>query len=293
LRSRREGEELIDELGLERLKRNGKKPDGWLERLLPLCIGTNRKERTMRIGIVGTGNIGANLTRKLMRLGHRVSMANSRGPASLAGLAKETGAQAVTVPEAVKNVDIVVVTIPEKNVRDLPRGLFRDVPHEAVVVDTGNYYPSIRDGRIEAIEKGATESGWVSSVLERPVVKAFNSIVASSLAEGGLPKGAKDRIALPVAGDDARAKSVILAMFDELGFDGVDAGPLDESWRQQPGTPVYCTDLNLEGVQRALSKADRAKAPAMREQALAEFQRLSGSPPRDIIVALRRLAGVS
>jgi hypothetical protein len=108
-----------------------------------------------------------------------------------------------------------------------------------IIVETGDYYPSWRDGRIEAIERGTTESGWGSSVLGRPVVKAFNNMTAQSLAEGARSKGAKKGIALPVAGDDARAKSIVIALLDDLGFDGVDAGGLDESWRQQPGTAVF------------------------------------------------------
>jgi predicted dinucleotide-binding enzyme len=211
----------------------------------------------MKIGIIGAGHIGSTLARKLNRLGHTVSVANSRGPASLTALAAETGAKAVSVTDAVKGVDLVVVTIPEKNVPLLPKGLFRGLPEAVIVVDTGNYYPSFRDGRIDAIESGMTESGWVAQQLGRPVLKAFNNIIAHSLAEGGLPAGAKGRIALPVAGDDRRAKAVVIDLIDALGFDGIDSGSLDQSWRQQPGTPVYCTDLDVDGVRRGLSQADR------------------------------------
>src|SRR6266403_1978804 len=247
----------------------------------------------MKIGIIGTGEMGGTLTGRRLTLGHTVSIANSRGPWSaapaitsftppitgfgqtvisgpsrptLADLAKETGAHAVTVTDAVKNVDL----------------------------DTSNYYPSFRDGRIAAIEEAGMESGWVSSVLGRPVVKVFNNITAHFLAEGGRPKGAKDRIALPVAGNDALAKSVVLALVDELGFDGVDAGSLDESWRQQPGTPVYCTNLDADGIRRTLRQADRAKAPEERERSLAEFAKLpAGSTSRDMILLQRRLFGLS
>src|SRR6266436_1662639 len=273
----------------------------------------------MKIGIIGTGEVGSTLTRRLTRLGHTVSIANSRGPGSaapaitsftppitgfgqtvtsgpsrptLADLAKETGAHAVTVTDAVKNVDLVVVALNTKNVPDLPNGLFR-VPND-VVVDTSNYYPSFRDGRIAAIEEAGMESGWVSSVLGRPVVKVFNNITAHFLAEGGRPKGAKDRLALPVAGDDALAKSVVLALVDELGFDGVDARSLAESWRQHPGTPVYCTNLDADGVRRTLRQADRAKAPEERERSLAEFAKLpAGSTSRDMVLLQRRLFGLS
>jgi 8-hydroxy-5-deazaflavin:NADPH oxidoreductase len=224
----------------------------------------------MKIGIIGAGQIGGALARRLSGLGHEVSIANSRGPASLAALAKETGARPDTVEQAARAGDVVIVTIPMKNVPRLPSGLFDGVPEDVVVVDTGNYYPQQRDGRIERIERGTTESRWVSEQLGRPVVKAFNNIYARHLLERGKPKGAAGRIALPVAGDDKRAKDNVIRLLDELGFDGVDAGSLDESWRQQPATPVYGTDLDVEGVRKALAAAKPERSP--------EFRATSESP---------------
>jgi len=209
----------------------------------------------MKIGIIGAGHIGGTLTRRLARLGHEVSVANSRGPETLAKLARESGARAVTATEAVRNKEVVIVTIPEKNVAELPKDFFVGVPDSTVIVDTGNYYPQQRDGRIDAIESGTTESRWVAQQIGRPVVKAFNNIYAQHLMERGRVSGTAGRIALPVAGDDRRAKDVVIKLLDELGFDGVDAGGLDESWRQQPGTPVYGTDLGAEGVRQALAAA--------------------------------------
>jgi predicted dinucleotide-binding enzyme len=165
---------------------------------------------------------------------------------------------------------VVIVTIPVKNIPNLPGGLFDGVSKDVVVVDTGNYYPQQRDGRIDAIENGTTESRWVAERLGRPVVKAFNNIYARHLLERGKPRGAAGRIALPVAGDDRRAKDVVIRLLDELGFDGVDAGSLDESWRQQPGTPVYATDLDAEGVRRGLAEAKPERSAA--------FQAGGGSP---------------
>lgn len=247
----------------------------------------------MKIGIIGAGQIGGALAHKLVRLGHTVSVANSRGPESLADLAKQAGARAVTVADAVKGVDLVVVTIPQKSVPALPKDLFAGVPEAVVVVDTGNYYPSLRDGTIAAIEGGATESRWVAQQLGRPVVKVFNNIMAHSLAEGGLPRGAAGRIALPVAGDDARAKEIVIGLVDALGFDGIDGGSLDESWRQEPGTPGYCTDLDAERLRRALARADRARSPEIRDQAIAKLQTLpAGTTPRDLVRLLRELSGV-
>ena len=124
-----------------------------------------------------------------------------------------------------------------------------------IVIDTGNYYPQQRDGRLDEIEQGTTESRWVSQQLGRPVVKTFNNIYADHLLRLGRPAGDPQRIALPVAGDDPKAKQKVIELLDELGFDGVDAGTLDESWKQQPGTPVYGTDFDAAGVRRALMEA--------------------------------------
>lgn len=218
----------------------------------------------MRIGIIGAGNIGGALTRRFRAAGHDVAVANSRGPDTLAGLAAETGATAVTVEEAARDRDVVIVTIPEKEIPELPQDLFAATPPDVVIVDTGNYYPQQRDGRIDAIEAGTTESRWVADQLGRPVVKAFNNIYAQHLLERGRPAGDPARIALPVAGDDPAAKAVVIRLLDDIGFDGVDAGGLDESWRQQPNMPVYGTDGDVAGVRRALGEASPERPAAFR-----------------------------
>jgi predicted dinucleotide-binding enzyme len=218
----------------------------------------------MKIGIIGTGHIGGTLTRRFTALGHEVFVANSRGPETLSELAKETGAKAVSVTEAARAGDVVVVTIPEGKIPELPKHLFAGVREDVVVIDTGNYYPRERDGRIDEIEAGMTESRWVERQLGRPVIKAFNNIYAKHLLEFGRLAGSPGRIALPVAGDDERAKGVVLRLVNELGFDGVDAGGLDESWRQQPGTLVYGTDLDAGGVRSALAQASSERTPQWR-----------------------------
>ncbi len=218
----------------------------------------------MNIGIIGAGNIGGTLTRRFSALGHRVFVANSRGPETLKDLAKETGATPVTVEQAARSRDVVVVTIPMKNVPKLPENLFQAVPEDVVVIDTCNYYPQQRDGRIDAIEQGMPESRWVEQQLGRPVVKVFNNIYAEHLLKMGKSAGSQKRIALPVSGGDARAKEVVFRLVDDLGFDPIDNDGLDESWRQQPGTPVYTTDHDAEGVRRALSEASRERRPEFR-----------------------------
>ncbi len=217
----------------------------------------------MKIGIIGAGNIGGTLTRRFRELGHEVSVANSRGPETLKGLAAETGAKPVTVEQAARSGDVVVVTIPMKNIQELPRDLFQGVPENVVVIDTCNYYPRQRDGRIEGIEDGMVESRWVEQQLRHSVVKAFNNIYAQHLLERGKPAGAPGRIALPVSGDDP-AKSVVMRLVDELGFDAVDNGTLDDSWRQQPGKPVYAMDFDKNGVQKALAATRRERKPEWR-----------------------------
>jgi 8-hydroxy-5-deazaflavin:NADPH oxidoreductase len=218
----------------------------------------------MRIGIIGAGHIGGTLARRFASLGHEVTLANSRGPDSLKEFDGIANLRVATAGEAARSGEVVVVTIPLANVPKLGPELFAGVAEDVVVVDTNNYYPRHRDGRIAEIEEGSTESRWVSRQLGRPVVKAFNNIAAAHLMEKGRPKGTPGRIALPVAGDEPAAKAKVLALVEELGFDAVDAGSIDESWRQQPATPVYGTDLDLEGLRRALTAASPDRLPDWR-----------------------------
>jgi predicted dinucleotide-binding enzyme len=218
----------------------------------------------MKIGIIGAGNIGGNLTRRLTALGHDVSVANSRGPETLSDLAAETGASPAPLSEVVSGAEIVIVSIPEKAVPGLPKDLFDHAAEGVAVIDTGNYYLQ-RDGRIDAIENGQTDSAWVAEQLGKPVVKVFNNIYAQHLLDRGVPAGTAGRIALPVAGDVQLAKEKVIQLVDELGFDPVDAGRLDESWRQQPGTPVSGTDLDVEGVREGLAAASRVRPAELRD----------------------------
>jgi predicted dinucleotide-binding enzyme len=220
----------------------------------------------VKIGIIGAGMIGGTLAKRLVNLGHEVVIANSRGPETIHELAADVGATAVTVTEAARSGEIVVVTIPQRAIADLPKDLFANVPADVVVIDTGNYYPS-RDGRIPAIDEGQAESAWVADQLGRPVIKAFNNIYFESLREKGTPKGTPGRIALPVAGDPPAARAKVMHLVDELGFDPIDAGSIEESWRQQPGTPCYTHDLDAPGVKDALAAAYHSRIPEYRKAA--------------------------
>lgn len=207
------------------------------------------------VGIIGAGNIGGTLAANLVKLGHTVEIANSRGPESLAEFAKASGAKPVTVEDAVRDKDLIIVSIPTHGVRALPAGLFSDVPASVPVIDTNNYYPRERDGRIEPIDNGKAESRWTAETIGHSVVKVFNNIYSKRLAEEGKPKGSPGRLALPVSGDDAAHKAKVIALLDELGFDAVDNGSLDDSWRHQPGTPAYVNNASVAEVEAQLVAA--------------------------------------
>jgi predicted dinucleotide-binding enzyme len=209
----------------------------------------------MKIGIIGSGFIGGTLVRRLTALGHEVRFSNSRDPETLAELASETGATAVWAADAAQDADLVILSIPQKNVPDLAAGIAGTRKPGAPIIETNNYYPQQRDGLIEDIEGGTPESVWVSQQLGEPVIKAFNGIWYKHLLEKGVPAGADKRIALPIAGDDAESKKLVFSVIDELGFDPVDAGSLAESWRQQPGSPVYGKDFGVDDTVKALAEA--------------------------------------
>jgi 8-hydroxy-5-deazaflavin:NADPH oxidoreductase len=246
----------------------------------------------MKIGIIGAGNIGSALASHFRRLQHTVSIANSRGPETLSEVARRTGATPVALPEAANGADLLFIAIPMKSVPLLPKDLLSHLPAASAIVDTGNYYP-LRDGAISDIDGGMTESEWTSHVLGRPVVKAFNNIVADSLLRKGLPKGAKHRIALPVAGDDDRSRQMVMALLDEMGFDAIDAGPLSESWRYQPGTPAYCPDAAIGQLPMLLQRAKRNKAAGNRDQAAKLMAKLPPDfPPQELVRVARLSAGL-
>jgi 8-hydroxy-5-deazaflavin:NADPH oxidoreductase len=208
------------------------------------------------IGLIGAGHIGSQVARLAVRNGYDVVLSNSRGPASLAGLIAELGpqARAATTLEAAAAGDIVVVSIPLKN--------YRDVPVEPlagkIVIDTNNYYPQ-RDGHIPELDN---ESTTTSELLQAHlpgsrVVKAFNHIYAAALTTDGQPAGSKNRRALVIAGNDPAAKDTVTRLLDQFGFDTIDAGPLKEGWRIQRDTPGYGPRRTADELRKDLAAAKR------------------------------------
>jgi predicted dinucleotide-binding enzyme len=221
----------------------------------------------MKIGVIGAGQIGGTLVRQYSKAGHRVKMTNFTGIEKLKSLAVETGASAVTLTDAIIDVDIVVIAIPLIGILKLPKHLFKDASANTTIIDTCNYYP-IRDGRIEDIENGIPESVWVSNQIQRPVIKAYNNILAGSLVCSGLSKGHPQRLALPIAGDNQQSKDLVSILIDDSGFDSFDYGTINDSWKQQPGSPVYCTDLTLPQLKKSIENVKRELLPERRELGL-------------------------
>ncbi|PSL37219.1 hypothetical protein CLV49_0826 [Labedella gwakjiensis] len=211
------------------------------------------------IGFIGSGNIGGQLARLAVAHGYSVVMSNSRGPETLAELVDELGpgARAATPDEAAAAGDIVVVTVPLKAYTAVPVAPLAG----KIVIDTNNYYFE-RDGRIAALDEGRTT---VSQMLQEhlpssTVVKAFNNIMAADLTTNGTPAGTDGRRALPIAGDDPEAKTLVSALLDEFGFDAVDAGTLSESWRFERDQPAYVVRMTADEVPAKLAAATRAGA---------------------------------
>ena len=191
-------------------------------------------------GFIGSGNIGSTVARLAVAAGHEVVMSNSRGPETLADLVGELGprARAGTTQQAAEVGDVVVVTIPFKNLPDVPVEPLRGT----LVIDTMNYYPQ-RDGQVGRLDDGSTTSSELlqAHLPQSQVVKAFNNITAGHLRALARPSGSPDRSALTLAGDDADAKARTTTLLDAIGYDVVDLGPLAEGWRTQPGTAAYGT----------------------------------------------------
>lgn len=221
----------------------------------------------MKIGILGAGSIGATLARKLSGAGHDVMVANSRGPETIGSDILAAGARAIKAADVVTDVDVLITSIPLGRMTEIRR-LLANLPANAVIVDTSNYYP-LRDGRVQALEDGQVESVWITEQLGRPVAKAWNAITAGSFDANGKEAGDPDRIAIPVAADRDHDKQVAMALVEETGFDAVDAGSLADSWRQQPGAPSYCTDLTRQEIPNALAAADKCRLPQRRDIAIA------------------------
>jgi len=221
----------------------------------------------MRFGIIGAGPIGTSISKKLVNNGHDVKIADAREIGRLEG--KEIAGKPVSVEDVITNIDVLIISIPLHVVPSI-RNIVEKAGEEVITVDTSNYYP-FRDNKIGEIENGMVEGVWVSNQLGRPVIKAFSNLLAYTLENKGTSEDASGRIAMAVAGNDLSQKQLIMNVVNELGFDAVDSGSLSDSWRLQPGTPAYCTELTKEELTSALKMADKEKAPFLRDKVMEKF----------------------
>jgi predicted dinucleotide-binding enzyme len=212
----------------------------------------------MKIGIVGAGRIGGTLATLFSRAGHEVTLANSRDPGTLADTVAALGprAHAATAADAAAFGELVAIALPLKAYSSLPPAPFVG----KIVVDAGNYYPQ-RDGQVPELDaKSVTSTELLARRLPGArVVKAFNTIYYEHLRDRGQPDArAADRYAIPVAGDDAGAKAVLTGLIDEIGFSAVDTGALADSWRQEPGAPVYGAEVRPDQAVALIAQARRS-----------------------------------
>jgi predicted dinucleotide-binding enzyme len=224
----------------------------------------------MKIGIIGAGNIGRILAERLSRAGHDVSIANSRAPETVHASALSTGATAVWAADTTADADVVIVSV---NFGQLPgvAGIVAAAPADTVIIDTSNYFP-LRDGVIDAVENGQVESEWVQEQYGRPIVKAWNTITTASFRDKAYSTDPATRIALPIVADSDTQRAVGMRLVEETGFDAFDAGVIADSWRQQPGTPVYTNDLTAGELPTALARAQRDRSALRRDLMMKIYQ---------------------
>jgi hypothetical protein len=238
----------------------------------------------MRFGFIGAGPMASNIAKKLDKNGHDIKIADARGIERLEG--KELAGTPVRVQEVITDIDVLIISIPFNALPSI-RSIIDQVGEEVVIVDTSNYYP-LRDNKIEEIENGMVESVWVSKQLGRPIIKAFNNLLAYTLEYNGTPESTSGRIAITIAGDNQSHKQIIMNVVNEIGFDPVDGGSLSDSWRQQPGTPAYCTELTKEELTDALKKANKEKAPFQRDKVLEKLSAFTEGFSHQDFVTLNR-----
>jgi predicted dinucleotide-binding enzyme len=242
-----------------------------------------------QIAIIGAGVVGTALATRLIHVGYSVSISNSRGPDSLSEIGRTTGAVPLSIERAVSKADVVVLAVPMSGI-SLLQPILQSCMHPGMIlIDACNYYPS-RDGNIQLLDDGMTESVWTSKILSFPVVKALNNIIALNIAPSARPKGSPKRIALPVAGDDDESVAVVMELLETMGFDALNSGPLEDSWRQQPGQPAYCTEPNLKELMTLLSLAHQENAKHNRDKGMAISEKLPPNLSPQVMVRVARLS---
>lgn len=211
----------------------------------------------MRIGSIGAGFIGRAVAKLAVAHGHQVMLSNSRNPRTLTSTAVSVRAAIGTASDAAEFGEMILLAIPFDALADLDPAPFAG----KIVMDACNYYP----GRDEPVPALDDETDTTSEIVQRhlvgaKVVKSWNAILERDILPDARPSGDVARRALPIAGDDVDAKAAVAALFDELGYDTVDVGPLSEGWRFERARPAYCVRLNRGELKQKLSEAEKRVA---------------------------------
>lgn len=232
----------------------------------------------MKIGVIGVGAIGGTIAKKLADAGNELKVANSRGKDAVKEFADEIGAEPSDMNEISEDVDVLIISIPYGAVSSLPESMFEKLPQDAIIIDTGNYYPEMRDAQIEGLGNGEAESLWLSNLINKPVVKAFNTLLAHSLSELGCEKGQNGRLAMQVAADDETQMKIAMDLVDQCGFDSYDAGNLKDSWKMQPGSAGYCCDYTIDELKEIKEKSTQTPQSVAKNRAkvMGNFADLTG-----------------
>lgn len=207
----------------------------------------------MKIGIIGSGNIGGTLGRHWAKAGHEV-MFSSRNPEQLQSMAAEAGAKTGTVEETAAFADVIMLAIPFGKVPEVAKQVGR--LEGKILIDATNPYPQ-RDGDVaqQVIDdESQTATGFVASQFPgTQTVKAFNSIYFKVLAEQAFLEGA-DRIAVQICGDDPQAKQTVKHLIEEIGFAPQDLGNLSSGRLFEPDAPLYNKNLKISEAETLLKQ---------------------------------------
>ncbi|RXK17493.1 NADPH-dependent F420 reductase [Macrococcus sp. DPC7161] len=237
----------------------------------------------MKIGIIGAGPIGTTISKHLFDAGHEIKIADLRSIDKLKD--KDYKGNAVTIEDVIQDINVLIISIPFHVVPQLKNHLSQLDEH-TIIIDTTNYYP-FRDGNITSIEQGKVESVWVSEQIGKPVIKAFNNLLAMTLQNITSADGKK--IAMAISGDNQNHKDTVTNMIREIGIDVVDNGELNNSWRHQPGAPAYCTELNQSHLEHALKIAVKSSVPINRDEVMKHFK--PNMQHEDIVAMNRKVYG--
>jgi predicted dinucleotide-binding enzyme len=248
----------------------------------------------MKVGILGVGNIGKVIALRTAAAGHDVKVANSGDPKTVAAEVLATGARAEWTKDVVKDIDVLVMSIPFFKLPAL-RPLISSLPKETVVIDTSNYYPGRpgfytgRDPVVPELDKEKPETEWIQEQLGHAVVKAWNNILSETLDKKSQPKGHPDRLAIAVAADRPHDLEIAKELVELTGFDAYHTGSIKDSWRQQPGAPAYCTDMKASELAEALAATERSRLPARRDFAMAVLEERGWTVPSGFIARLNNV----